>query len=264
MNRRAFRFAGLLAVACALAGGCGRDQGRNLVEVRKLVTENRHEGLSLPGQHVPAAIDTVTLWLGPAMARRDAPDGTFLIDAARGELTFVDHRTRTWTTQTTLQVQQQLAALAADTAAASLLGDEVDRLRSLLKVAVRVTDAGESAEIDGYRCRRWIVEQRLGPQHLTTELWLTRDIDADYGLLHQATRPALRALPGGEAALRELSRLDGVPVRATGLLELMNREGRIESRLVGTETMRVPSDFFRPPADYRPAEAAGAAGDPRK
>ncbi|HOX24469.1 MAG TPA: DUF4412 domain-containing protein [Candidatus Krumholzibacteria bacterium] len=261
MIRRPLVTVCLALVAAGLVAGCARQDSRELVVARKLVTENRNEAMALPGQDIPAAVDTVTLWIGPAMARRDTPDGTFLIDAAQGRLTFVNERTRTWTTLTTAQAAQQLMALAADTSAASLGGDPDERLRHLLKVSARVTDTGEEAVIDGYRCRRWIVEQLLGEQFTMTELWLTREIDVDFGLLHQATRPALGALPGGAAALAELSRLDGVPVRATGALRLLNREGRLESRLLSVETVTVPRSFFQPPAGYRQGEPVDA---PRK
>ena len=121
-------------------------------------------------------------------------------------------------------------------------------------VAARVTDTGENAAVDGYRCRRWIVELHLGNQITNSEVWLTRDIPVDYELLHQATQPALAALPGGPQALAELARLEGVPVRAASNLRILSRQGHSESRLLSFTTTTVPGDWFDIPADYAPAE----------
>jgi hypothetical protein len=240
----------------ALAAACGGDREAELIEVHRLVTESRSDAIELPGQTVPATVDTTVLWLGPELARRDGADGTFLVDAARGELTHVDHPTRTWTTQTTAQIEQLLRDLAADTLGGGPRDPRLAQLQSVLNVAVRVSETDQEAELDGYRCRRWLVEQFLGDQHVTSELWLTRGIDLDYGLLHRAARPTLRALPGGAEALRELSRLQGVPVRSTSIMRLYGGRGRTETRLLAVEKVRLPRSFFRPPPDYR-----SSAGD---
>lgn len=244
--------AACLPLCAWLLAACGGGDDP-LLTVRKLVTESRSDPVDLPGQDIPAATDTLVVWLGPDLARRDGPDGTFLIDAARGELTQVDHADRAWTSRTTQDVEAVLHALLGDEGVAPPPAgdDRLARLRGALKIAARVTETADTETIDGYRCRRWIVEQRLGDQHITSELWLTGDIDVDQALLHRATRPALLALPGGEAALAELARLRGVPVRSTSNIRLLGGEGRTETRLLAVETVRKPRSFFRPPADYR-------------
>jgi len=121
----------------------------------------------------------------------------------------------------------------------------------MLRVAVSVTDTGEEVEIDGYRCRRWIVEQRQGKHTTTTETWLTRDIAVDWNLLHRISRPTLAALEGGRQALAELSRLEGFPVRSASVMEVMNRPGKATTRLLAVETEMVPPEHFLPPAGYR-------------
>lgn len=250
------RQAALLAVAmsaCLLAG-CAREGPDTLVEVQKLTTVATVTALGLPGPVVPAETDTVVLWLGPDLARRDAHDGTFLIDPGRGALTFVDHDARTWTSQTTEQIQRQLAALAA-AAPDHEPGDErVALLQDMLTLSIKVTDTGENTRLEGYDCRRWILEQQLGEQLVTTELWLTEDIEVDFHLLHHATRPALLALPGGQAALQELSRLQGVTVLATTLMRVQQHQGRSQTRLLAVDEVRRPRSFFAPPPDYQAAD----------
>lgn len=195
-----------------------------------------------------ATTDTLTLWLAPGLARRDSREGSLLMDLDRQLLTMVDHGERTFTSGTTAEVFAGLAALAADTTG---VGDrKMQRLKSLLDVDARVTDTGEQEVIDGYDCRRWVVEQRFGSQHTTSEVWLTGDLDVDFTLLHRATQPALAALPGGEAALDELSRLRGVPVWSTAVMRTLGRQTRSETRLVEATLDTVPVSFFRPPAGY--------------
>ncbi len=253
---RARRLVWLLAVLGGLAA-CGERRDGDLLEVRMLVTETRTDHLELPGQTVPATIDTITLWLGPGLARRDAPEGTYLVDLQRDRLTYVQHATRTWVSGSIADVQQLFHRLATDTLDQRREERRLRLLKIMLNMSARVTDTGEQARIDGYRSSRWIVEQHLGEQAIISELWLTREIDVDYELLHHAARPALLAVPGGEAAMAEMARLRGVPVRTTSELRLLGREGRAESRLLRASRVRVPRDFFAPPADYRPSVQPG-------
>jgi hypothetical protein len=242
-----------LLVAVLIVGllaSCTRDGPDTLVKAQRLTNLSTVTALGLPGPVVPVETDTVVLWLGPDLARRDARDGTFLVDPRRGVLTFVDHAARTWTTQTTEQIQRQLAALAAEAPGLDPSDERLALLQDMLTVAVKVTDTGEETRLDGYQCRRWILEQQLGEQLVTTELWLSEDIEVDFHLLHHATRPALLALPGGQAALAELSRLQGVTVLATALMRVQQHQGRSETRLLAVDEVMVPRSFFAPPAAY--------------
>ena len=235
-----------------LLAACGREPDTTgLLEVHKFVSITETDAISLPGQVVPASTDTATLWLGPGLARRDVKGGSLLVHAAQDRVTWLDHQARTWTSQTASELQRQLADLATDTLDRRRQDPRLARLRTMLKVSVAVTDTGDRSEIDGYHCRRWIVEQRQGDQTTTTELWLTNDIVVDWNLLHRITRPTLAALVGGRQAVAELSRLEGFPVRAASVMDVMSRRGRATTRLVAVETEMVPAEHFTPPADYR-------------
>jgi len=248
-----------------LFSACGRDLDTSgLLEVRKFVSVTETGAISLPGQLVPASTDTVTLWLGPGVARRDIAGGSLLIHVAQDRLTWLDHQARTWTSQTAGEIQRQLAYLATDTLDRRKQDPRLARLQTMLKVSVHVTDTGEETEIDGYRCRRWIVEQRQGGHTTTTELWLTRDIAVDWDLLHRITRPTLVAMEGGRQALAELSRLEGFPVRAASIMDVMNRPGKATTRLLAVETEMVPPEHFLPPEGYRSSGPTVPAQVPSK
>jgi len=233
-----------------LLAGCEDDAREQTTVARRLVSVVATGSLKsdLGPESSWATTDTLTLWLAPGLARRDNRDGSLLVDLERQVLTMVDHRERTFASGTTAEVFAGLAALADDTTGAG--SGEVRRFRSLLDVDARVTDTGEEGIIDGYRCRRWVVEQRFGSQHTTSEVWLTNDLDVDFSLLQRATQPALAALPGGEAALAELSRLQGVPVWSNAVIQTLGRQTHSETRLVETGLDTVARSFFRPPPGY--------------
>jgi hypothetical protein len=162
LARAAVALAAGLALLTILPACGGEEQpaDRGGLGVTRLVTVTTTDPMSLPGKQLAATTDTVTLWLGPGVARRDVGGGSLLLHAGVDRLTWLDHRARTWTSQTADEVREQVAALAADSSAVGLAGDEMDRLKSLLRVAVSAKDTGEEREIAGYRCRRWVVEQR--------------------------------------------------------------------------------------------------------
>lgn len=236
-----------IMLACLLAA-CGGDPSDQTVVAQRLVSVTITDPAEGPGPPRLATTDTLSLWLAPGLARRDSRDGSLLVDLERQVLTMVDHRARSYATGTTAEVFAELAALADDSTRSR--DRKTRQLKSLLDVDARVVDTGEEDVIDGFHCRRWVVEQRFGSQHTTSEVWLTGDLDVDFTLLHRATQPALAALPGGEAALAELSRLQGVPVWSTAVMRIMGRQTRTETRLVQAVLDTVPVSFFRPPADY--------------
>jgi len=248
MSRRALQTAIAILTITALLLGCDNGDQGTMVAVHKLVTITETDAVDLPGQRLAAHSDTVVMWLGPGLARRDVGRASFLVDAVRGEFTQVDHAERHWTRASAADISLALATLAQD----SVQG--VDRqtrmLQKLLNISARVTDMDESRTIDGYPCRRWVVEQSFGEQNTRSEVWLTDAIAVDSTLLQRVTQPALAAVPGGRQALVELSKLRGVPVRAAAFHTILNRETRSESRLVSVDEMTVPLSFFSPPADY--------------
>ncbi len=249
-----------LILLLALCGcGSGDDTAEPRVQAQKLVTISESDAMSLPGQMVPASADTITLWLGPGVARRDVAGGSLLVHAAQDRLTWLDHASGTWTSQTGRELSRQIALLAADTLGFASDDPRFARVRDMLNVNVKVTDTEEDAEIDGYQCRRWLVEQRMGDQTTVSELWLTRDIVVDWELIHRITQPTLAALPGGPDALAEMARLDGFPVQSFAVLEVMGRKGRTETRLLSVETVEVAEDHFLPPRDYKPSGPTTAA-----
>lgn len=245
---RGVRLLTILLPLLVLLGLVACDRGRQL-EVTRVVTITETGATRLPGRVYQARTDTTILWLGPERARRDRGLATFLVDGSNNIVTHVDHAQRTWTRASSEALSEALALLAADTVQAA--DRRTHNLQSLLKVSARVTDMNEARTIDGYPCRRWVVEQQFGDdQHITTEIWLTDAIAVDAGLLQRVASPSLAAVPGGEQALAELSRLQGIPVRSASLRRLMGGDSRSESRLVKVETVQVPADFFMPPEDY--------------
>ncbi len=237
-----------ILIAVALFLGCHDQPPEPTVVAHRLVSVTVTDEAKLPGQTQPARADTVTLWLADGLARRDNHAGSLLVDTRQRLLTMVDPHDRTYVRGTTAEVFQQLAALAADTLRSP---DRKTRLlQSMLDVDARVTDTGEVEVIGGYRCRRWVVEQRFGTQQTTSEVWLTTDLDVDVTLLQQATQPALAALPGGEDALAELSRLEGMPVWTTSLMQVLGQTTRSETRLVAADLDTVPVSFFLPPEGF--------------
>ncbi|MEZ4389424.1 MAG: DUF4412 domain-containing protein [Candidatus Krumholzibacteriia bacterium] len=249
MTRRSATAVALTLLAIALAAGCGRRAHETTVVAHRLVSVTQTDAVDVFDRPVPTATDTVRLWLGPGLARRDNHDGSLLVDMHRQLLTMVRPADRSYVQGTSAEISRQLAALAADPERSD--DRQVRRLKSLLQVSARVTDTGKVADIDGYRCRRWIVEQRFGEQTTLAEVWLTGDLDVDFSLLQRTTQPALAALPGGEAALAELAKLRGVPVLTSSVLTVLGRETRTETRLVATGLDTVPVSFFAPPPGFR-------------
>ncbi len=240
------------AIVLFVIGGCGRDAR---IPAMHLIQVTRTEAAQLPGQNVPAHADTTETWLAADRVRREGPQQTFVLRADTGTVLLLDRKNRTYLNLTFDEASHLLSQLAAVADTTDSRTPRTRQLTEMVRVSARVVDTGDDETINGYHCHRYIVEIRMGDATTTTEQWVTRDLKVDLGLLRRASFATLVGLPGGAAAMAELAKVQGLPVRATTIIDVFHRQVRSTTDLVAAQERRVSPKLFEPPPGYIANEA---------
>jgi hypothetical protein len=242
-----------IVVACFLAAigltvGCAHHP--RTIPAARLTQITTTAAVVLPGQNLPARADTSVIWLAADRTRRDNGRQSYVMRIDTERMLMIDRGARTYLDLSLDEAGRLMAGMAAAPDTASLPRDRL--MHDMFRVAAKVTATEERSRIDGYDCRRYVVELHLGDTQLISEQWVTRDLELDDTQLRRASFATLLGLPGAADAMVELARIDGVPVRTTTITTLMNREIHSETRLAEVAKVLVEPDFFAAPAGYQP------------
>jgi hypothetical protein len=233
----------LLVMTLSGCGGDNEPRGVRLVKVVGSVPENA-------GGDGAALSDTTIIWVGEKRARAIGNNGDFLVHGDSGILYSIDHAESTVVALRLSDIETVPDRLAQEAEQAPQHRQEIDAVLELADVQAAVRPTSEFSEIDGYHCRKYVVNISMGQAVARSQYWVTRDIEVDRALFRTLTHAALLRVPGSEAVLRELDKLDGLPVLTTGTVEMAGQTTRTSSRLIDVEYGRVPSDLFELPAGY--------------
>jgi hypothetical protein len=244
-----------LVVALAAAAGCASRP--EVIAATRLTQVTTTEAASLPGQDLPARTDTTVTWLAADRTRRDSGAQTFVMRADAERMLMIDRGARTYLDVSLDDAGKLMADLAAAPDTATHPRDRL--LQGMFRVSAKVTETAQTGRIDGHDCRRYVVELRLGDTHMVSEQWVTVDLQVDDQQLRRASFAALLGLPGATEAMTELARVRGIPVRATTITTVLNREIRSETRLAEVATVEVGPDHFAPPAGFQALAPASPA-----
>lgn len=211
-----------------------------------LVLEGRTSGFEI-GERRQEPLDTrVEIWIGAsAISRDDGKRGAVL---SGDRLTLVDHVNRAYSV---LELPVDLSAM---------LPPEMRRMIDMWKMDVAVTATDERREIDGWKTRRYDVEltNAIG-MAIRNRLWVTRDLDIDYGQFQKLSAGLASLQPGGDAAMKELAQIEGFPVLLETTADMGGTTIESSERLVSVEDREPPAGHYAAPAGYTEREFDPAA-----
>jgi Domain of unknown function (DUF4412) len=232
MLRRAFA-ASLLVLALAMAASAD-----------SLLTLKSHtDAFQAMGETQPARDSEIRIWVAADRLRRDDGEASTILRLDRNKLYVVNHPDKTYS-ELTLPVdfvrlmpkgQEQVGALWAQQ----------------MKLAVKVTPAGETRKVNAWNARRVQMEiTNATGMKIASTLWVSPEIAAwrDLNRL-AATLAALQ--PGAADWARELEKIEGFPVLREDSVDAMGARFKTREELVSAETKDAPAGLYDPPAGYK-------------
>ena len=208
-----------------------------------LLTFKSHtDSFQVAGETQPAKDTEVRIWVAADRLRRDDGETSTILRLDRNKLYVVNHPEKTYS-ELTLPVdfvrlmpkgQEQVGALWAQQ----------------MKLAVKVTPAGETRKVNAWNARRVQMEiTNATGMKIASTLWVSSEIAAwrDLNRL-AATLAALQ--PGAADWARELEKIEGFPVLREDSVDAMGARFKTREELVSAETKDAPAGLYDPPAGY--------------
>ena len=128
-------------------------------------------------------------------------------------------------------------------------------MMDMMAMTAKVTPTDETRTINGWETRKWDVElsNKMGMQ-ISTDAWVTQDIDTDLDTFKTLTRQIAALQPGGDDWIDELLKLDGVPVLQETTMNMMGSTVASREQLVSVKKQAAPAGTFEVPAGYEAQE----------
>ena len=212
------------------------------------IKEHTHaDAVTMFGRTVSPAQDTYTeTWMSGDKMRMDSCDNKGkLIDSTiwRGDKIYdIDHAQKTYTE---MDISEILGGVA-----------------SMMKMTAKVTPTSESKKVNKWNCKKYIVEIKtsMGPvtTTMTMEMWVSEDIDVDYGRYMEISQSAISGLVSfTEGSERELQKIKGHPVLSTMTITTMGQSIKSTTELLEYDSHRsVPRGFYDVPQGYAKVEVS--------
>ena len=198
------------------------------------------------GQTQPAKDAVEDIWLKPGMVRINAGERGSLLRLDQKKLYNLNNSGKSYTEQT-LSLSKALNDRG-------LTAQEKAIFANLAKTAVTVRDTGESKKIGKWNCRKYVQTAKTPAGPITTEIWATADLKADYAQFAD-WRAALQSLQPGltdqyATAAQELRKVKGVPVLTVSTVKIMGVNARTVTELLDYRTGPAPTGTYELPLGY--------------
>lgn len=242
MNRTSIvRAAAVVYSLLLFAGGVSADI---------VLTTRRTTGeYQIMGTTVPASERTTVVMVGSDAIRLDqSPDTSIIIDLTKGTLLVLMHKDKKYT-QMSLQSIEEMAKAAMEQEGASAEESQaamqmMKGIMGAMKFTVTVTETDETKKISSWNCRKFIVKSQIAMSSTETEMWTSTDIKADPALYQKALNSQMLQLAGAAEAVKEWTKLKGIPVLSTTRATVMGTSVTSTEELLKAEEKTLPASTY--------------------
>ena len=204
-----------------------------------MTLQGHRDGFEVDSEQQPAEDVSIQLWLGKDKVRRDDGKTAAILRADKNQLILVDHQTKAYS----------VVALPIDFDA--LIPAEARQAADMWKMTAAVTPSDETRKIGNWNTRRYDVDiTNATGLAIHTVAWTTRDLDVDYDNVKRLSLTLAELQPGGEAAVKDLAKVDGFPVLQEITFDMRGTTIASTEKLMSVEEKDSPPGTYDPPADY--------------
>ncbi len=205
--------------------------------VRKVHTEAMKGG---PVER-PAKDETQTIWIAKDRVRVDSDESSVIVRIDQKKMYMLDPKEKTYSViDMPLDMKKYLPANMAES---------YDKMKASFQAKVTATD--ETKKIKDWNAKKYEVSLSGGMGGMTEEIWTTKDISIDASAFLEMVRMRAMMMPGGDAMMDELKKLDGVPVMADRTQKTMGGAVKTHEEVVSVEQKDAPAGSFDVPKDYK-------------
>ena len=210
------------------------------------------DGFSIMGQTQPAQDIVEEYWITPQGFRSDSPENSMIMRFDTKQMIMIDHAAKTYTTMPTgmKDMMSQMMGGGEQPNAEAL-----QAMQGMMNVQIEVTDSGETASINGWDSRKYVMTVKSMMGATTMDIWATEDIEIDTALYEQFRS----AVSGGTGPMQAMmgnmgeqwAKIKGVQVRSTMTQQIMNQSLSSSTELIEYRDGDAPDGILEIPAGYQ-------------
>ena len=216
------------------------------------------DAMQIMGQSQPAKDATMTFWMTESRVRMDQDGGTSSLWVADQKVLYmIDHNKKQYAEMPLDFDKMFEQAGGDDPQAKEAMAKMPGFMKNMMQgMSAKVTETGETKVINGWNCRKYLIEMNMGMAGTTNmESWATQDIKIDYTKIFTATNAMMAAMPGFDKIIQEMKKVKGVVVYQTAKSKVMGTEVGSTTELVEAGDKAAPAGTYDLPAGYKKVKA---------
>lgn len=203
-----------------------------------LLIANHVDEMSMMGQTTPAQDSTYEYWFGDDAIRYDMDTTSIVIRVDEKLAYFINHEEKKYS--------EMKLPIDFD----EMVGPEMAQMmKQMMTGSTKVTPLGEEGSFGGHACDFYHVDLTMGMMKSAMKLCLADDLPVDYSKFKELMVTQAEMGPSQEW-MKELTRLEGFPVRSETQTTVMGKTFGSWQELRGVEQREAPAGAYGPPAGY--------------
>ena len=205
-----------------------------------MVRKIHHDAVKSGPTERPAKDETQTIWIAKDRMRADTDESSTIVRIDQKKMYLLDSKNKTYSViDIPLDMKKYIPADMAEM---------YDKMKASFQAKVTATD--ETKKIKDWNAKKYELSLSGGMGGMTEEIWTTKDIAIDASAFLEMIRMRAMMMPGGDAMLDELKKLDGVPVMSDRTQKTMGGAMHTHEELVSVEQKDAPAGAYDVPKDY--------------
>jgi len=203
------------------------------------IVKNRHtDPFSVMGHKQPAKDVQMVIWMGGDKMRIESPENTVIVRADRKKMYIVDPA---GTEYRVLDLPVNFSKLMPPGMASQMM--------TMMAMTAKVTPTDETKKIGQWKVRRFDVTLSSKVVQLKQTVWTTQDVPVDVSAYRRMLDDLLSLQPGMADAVKELAKIQGLPILQETTSSMAMAKGEMHSReeVVSIEKVAAPAGAYDPP-----------------
>ena len=218
----------------------------SLIQADTFIRSKKHtDSFTMMGQTTPAKDEIVTTWMSKDKYQIDgAPGQSFIVRLDESKIYIVTH------------AKKMFSAIDLPVDWSKIFPPETqqmaDQWMQMFKMTATVTDTGETKNIRGWNCRKYLMNLQ-GMMSANTEIWATKDIKIDYGAYKKFNESVMSITPMFKDLAGEMKKVEGYTVSSVTTMNMMGAKVKTTEEVIEASEKRAPGGIYDIPAGYEEA-----------
>jgi uncharacterized membrane protein YqiK len=214
------------------------------VKADVFIQSKRHtDSFTMMGRTTPAKDVIITSWISKDKFRSDEGDEqSMIVRLDKNKLYVINHTEKTYSI---VDLPIDFEKLIPPEAKPMM-----QQMMQMLKMTVTVQDTGETKNIKGFNCKKYLVNMRGGMMSMNLEVWTTKDIKIDYDTYAKFSECIMGINPMFKDITDEMKKIEGFTVYSAGTMSMMGTDVKTTEELMEVSEKSAPAGLYDIPSGY--------------